>query len=277
MLYLSNWYEIYIYIYLTTIHKKDDKTDKVNYRPISILANPTKVYKRSIYNQTISYFDAVLPKFQYRFRKCFNAQHCLLTMIGKSCKTLDKAGETRTILTDLSKAFDCIDHNLLIAKLNAYGFEERSLEFIHSYLRKCKQRTKVVSTFGLWEMLFSCVPQGSILGPALFNIFICDIFFDTPENIDFSGYTDDDTPYIYYSKLEHVLTNLQSASAKLFLWFSTNHLVANTGKCYLPTSSNLPVDIGITNSKISSVERLKLFGVNFEERHNFDYRMNALL
>ena len=66
-----------------------------------------------------------------RFLKGLNAQHCLLTIVEKWCKTLGEGGETGAFLTDLSKAFDCIDHNLLIAKLNAYGFENRSLEFIH--------------------------------------------------------------------------------------------------------------------------------------------------
>ena len=126
-------------------------------------------------------------------------------------------------------------------------------------------------------MILSGVPQGSILGPLLFNIYICDIFFKTPENIDFAGYADDNTPYTYSSKIEHVLTNLQSPSEKLFYWFSANHLVANAGKCHLLTSSNLPVDIRITNTKISNVERVKLLGVNFEGRLNFDYHVNTLL
>ena len=103
---------------VTPIHKKDDKTDKTNYRPISILPNLIKVYERLIYSQISPYFDSVLSKFQCGFRKGFNAQHCLLTMVEKWPKTLDEGGETGAVLTDLSKTFDCIDHNLLIAKLN---------------------------------------------------------------------------------------------------------------------------------------------------------------
>ena len=98
-------------------------------------------------------------------------------MVEKWRKTLDGGGETGAVLTDLSKAFDCIDHNLLIAKLNAYGFEKQSINFIYSYLTKRKQRTKVDSAVSSWEILFSGVPQSSVLGPLLFNIYICDMFF----------------------------------------------------------------------------------------------------
>ena len=72
------------------------------------------------------------------------------------------------------------------------------------------------------------------------------MFFKIQENIDFAGYADDNTPYTYSSKIEHVLTNLQGAPEKLFHWFSENHLVANARKCHLLTSSNLPVDIRVT-------------------------------
>ena len=95
-------------------------------------------------------------------------------------------------------------------------------------------------------MILSGGPQGSILEPLLFNIYICDTFFKTPKSIDFAGFVYDNTPYIYSSKIEHVLINLQGASEKLFSWFSANHLVANARKCHLLTSSNLPVDIRIT-------------------------------
>ena len=168
------------YADVTSIHKKDDKTDKTNYRPISILPNLSKVFERLMYNQIFPYFDSVLSKFQCEFRKGFNARHCLLTMVEKLPKTLDEGGQTGAVLTDLSKAFDCVDHNLLIAKINAFGFEKRSLEFTHSYFTNRKQRTKVDSPFSSWERLFSGVPQGSILKPLLFNIYICDMFFETP-------------------------------------------------------------------------------------------------
>ena len=129
------------------IDKNDDKTDKV--------------YERLMYNQIYPYFDTLFSKFQCDFRRGFNAQHCLLAMIEKWCKTLDKGGETGAVLTGLSKAFDCIDHKLLIAKLDAYRSEKQPIDFLHSYLTKRKQRTKVDSAYSSWEMLLSGVPEGS--------------------------------------------------------------------------------------------------------------------
>ena len=96
------------YADVTPIHKKNDGTDKTNYRPISILPNLSKVYERLMYNQ---------QQISVWVSERFNAQHCLLTMAEKWHKTLDEGGETGTVLTDLSKAFDCNDHNLLIANL----------------------------------------------------------------------------------------------------------------------------------------------------------------
>ena len=126
-------------------------------------------------------------------------------------------------------------------------------------------------------MLLSGVPEGFILGPLLFNIYICDIFFESPKNVDFTGYADDNTPYTYSSNLEEVLENLQGTLEQLVQWFSAYHLVANSGKCHLLTSSKIIKNIAISNTNISSEQKVKLLGTNLESRLNFDYHVNTLL
>ena len=110
-----------------------------------------------------------------------------------------------------------------------------------------------------------------LLKPLLFRTYICDMFFKTTENINFTGFVDDNTPYKYLSKIKYILTNLQGTSEKLYPWFSANHLAKNAGKSHLLTSSNLPVDIRITYTKILNAERVKLIEVNFEGRLGFNH------
>ena len=103
------------------------------------------------------------------------------------------------------------------------------------------------------------------------------MFFETPLNIDFTGYADDNTPYTYSSNIKNVLENLPGVLEKMFHWFSTNNLVANTGKCHLLTSSKTPVDIHISNTEILNEERSKLLGVNLEGKLSFDFHVKRLL
>ena len=123
----------------------------------------------------------------------------------------------------------------------------------------------------------SGVPQRSILGPPLFNIYICDMFFETSKNIDFAEYADDNTPYTCSSNTEEVLENLQGALEQLFQWFSANHLVANEGKCHLLTSFKIRKNVAISNTSVSSEQKVKLLGINLQSRMNFDYHVNILL
>ena len=125
---------------IVPVHKKKSKLSKENYRPISILPNISKVYERCLYDQMSEFFDNIFSKYQCGFRTDYSAQHCLLVMIEKWKKVVDNGGAFGALLTDLSKAFDCIPHDLIIAKLEAYGFQIDALRLV--YLLSVKQKTK---------------------------------------------------------------------------------------------------------------------------------------
>ena len=181
-------------------HKKKDKSDIANYRPISILPTLFKIYERCMYDQIYKYFDHILSKYQCGFSQGYNAQHCLLVMVEKWKEVSDKGGLCGALLTDLFKAFDCIKHDLLIAKLAAYRFDSHSLSFVFSHLNERKQRAKIHNSYSPYGHITCAVRQGSILGPLLFNINICDMFFEKYK-CDIASYADDNSPHTFDSDL----------------------------------------------------------------------------
>ena len=106
---------------IVPIHKKKDKSDKSNYRPVTILSNYSKVYEKKNYNQLYEYFENILFQSQCGFRKGYSTQHCLLVLIEKFKEAIDAGNKFGALLTELSKAFECLYHSLLVAKPHWYG------------------------------------------------------------------------------------------------------------------------------------------------------------
>ena len=117
---------------VTPIHKKEERTKKENYRPVSLLPIISKLFERNMYNQIHLYIGKYLSPYLFGFRKGHSTEQCLNIMLESWKKALDKKQCAAAILTDLSKAFDCLNHELIIAKLEAYGFGKNSLTYIYS-------------------------------------------------------------------------------------------------------------------------------------------------
>ena len=124
------------------IHKANERILKTNYRPVSLLPVLSKLFEKNMYDPIVLYIEKILSPFLFGFRKGHSTQQCLMVMIEMWRKALDNKKIAGGILTDLSKAFDCLSHDLMIAKLEAYGFDKNALKFVYSYLKNRKQRTK---------------------------------------------------------------------------------------------------------------------------------------
>ena len=137
---LSTFPEILKHADITPLYKKGKKDIKRNYRPVSILPNLSKIFEKCMFEQMSQFFENIFSK--YQCGKGFSTQQCLLAMLEKWKRSADNSKMFGALLTDLSKAFDCFDHELLIAKINAYGFSLTALKLVHNYLSNRKQMDK---------------------------------------------------------------------------------------------------------------------------------------
>ena len=262
---------------VSPIFKKKDDLDKENYRPVSVLSHVSKVFERIMYQQIEDFMKDKLSSLLTGFRKNHSTQHCLMCMLEMWKKTLDNGGYVCAIFMDLSKAFDTLNHNLLIAKLGAYGFETEALNYMSNYLTNRKQRVRINSSFSSWENIIAGVPQGSILGPLLFNIFLNDLFLFASSS-KLSNYADDNTLYASGHNLEAVKKELLNDFSIVTEWFYENHMVLNAGKChFMCLGKNTENEtLVFNNTTMENSKEEKILGVIIDNKLNFNSHIREL-
>jgi ribonuclease P/MRP protein subunit RPP40 len=264
------------------IHKGDDRNLKKNYRGVSILYVLSKILEREMNEQISEYMDEFLSDYIFGYRSGYGTQYCLVAMIERWRKALDEGKVAGAILTDLSKAFDCISHELLIAKLSAYGFDKSALALVYDYLKGRKQRTRVNGTYSTWRDILSGVPQGSILGPLLFNIFINDIFFFMRKT-NIANFADDNTPYCVEKDIMTLLINLEADTFSVLNWFRLNEMKPNQGKCHLMVAEidhknyDSKSFIYLEDAFLESEDIVRLLGVDVDKKIKFEEHTKVIL
>ena len=255
--------------------KTEDRQNKKNYRPISLLTVCSKIIEKILEEQMNTHFNKILSPLQCGFRKGHCAQHCLLMLIEKLRYALDFKQSTGIMITDLSKAFDCIRHDLFIAKCHAYGFEISSLKLMYDYLTNRKQRVRINNSYSEWKNIIHGVPQGSILGPLIFNIYICDLFY-LETNLDIVNYADDTTPYTIGKNINEVIKTLEECTPTLFSWINQNFLKINAAKSKIILSGKEEKEINIQSSTIVNIKSHKILGIIVDNELKFDIHINKL-
>ena len=175
------------------------------------------------------------------------------------------------MLMDLSTAFDTLNHDLLIAKLHAYGFDIKTLKLLHSYLTKRWQRTKVNSSFSTWSELLQGVPQDCVLGPTHLNIYLNDLFYFT-EMTQVCNFADDTAFYICDKDLNTLINRLEHDTALAVEWFENNFMKLNQDKCHLLVfgRKHETVWAKMGETKIWESNKQKLLRVVINRNLNFD-------
>jgi retron-type reverse transcriptase len=246
------------------LFKKKNSLDKGNYRPVNVLPCISKIYERAIHDQLMDVLDKHFLPLLSAFRPGFGCQTALLKIIEDWKKALGDNTFIAAILMDLSKAFDCLPHNLLLLKLEAFGLSKNSLILLQSYLENRKQRIKIGSYYTDWDQMCKGVPQCSILGPVLFNVFINDIFLFV-QNSTIYNYADDNTVSYCDYYINKVVNTLEADSLKLINWLSINLMKAIPDKfqaiAIAKKTTTQKLTFNLNGNNITCEDNVKLLGV----------------
>jgi len=218
------------------VHKKDSKNDVTNYRPVSLLCNISKIMERCVFNHIYPILRPKISVHQHGFINGRSSATQLLETYEDIGSTLDHGGQTDVIYLDLAKAFDSVSHELLLHKLTSFGMNSNLLRWLKTYLSGRQQRVVVDGEHSEWLPVLSGVPQGSILGPLLFVLFINDL----PESVlsTLKLYADDAKCYRTIRTVEDCLA-LQNDLKCLHEWSKKWKLVFSTRKCKVMTVSRV--------------------------------------
>ena len=266
------------------IFKKGDKTLINNYRPISILSPINKIFEKILYARLIKYINKsnILYKFQYGFRKNHSTEHALIELVDQIRLSMNNNQMTCGIFIDLSKAFDTVNHNILLQKLEHYGIRGTALNLFKSYLSNRKQYVQIDKCKSQTLPITCGVPQGSVLGPLFFILFINDLPNCCPEGKT-RLFADDTTIFFHSNSIENIKSKSKMIMTQLTNWFKANKLTLNSEKSSFTIfksskkdNPNLPNQIEFLDQYIKRATDIKFLGVILDENLTFNQHINEI-
>ena len=275
------------YSRITPIHKGGDILDPNNYRPISIICTVAKVFEKIIFNQISHYLkiNNILSPSQSGFRPNHSTTTALVKLTNDIFSASDTGNLTGAIFIDLKKAFDLVDHYLLLDKLHAIGFSQNVLLWFNSYLHNRKQCVVLKGCMSDFFVQEKGVPQGSTLGPLLFSVFINDLP-SICSNTAAQLYADDTVIYTSKSNILQIQNALQLDFDAVQNWLSSNRLLLNKTKSYsmvfgtkhnLKSKSNNLIITCNDGMNLHRVEHFKYLGLWLDSELTFKPHTDSIL
>ena len=270
--------------YVLPIHKGSDRDDPNNYRPISILPTISKIFERHVANCLKEYLEQwqLLHIHQSGFRQHHSCQTALVRLIDSWSKDIDSGKIISTVFLDLRKAFDLVDHDFLLHQLSIYHFLESSLVLMKSYSSNHSQCVRMGNNQSSFQNVNCGVPQGSILGPLLFLIYINDIG-SRLHHSSIDLYADDSTLYAAGSNIRCLQSQLQADIDVVADWCEANNMLIHPkkSKCMVIGSPNRlksldKLYLTIYSSRIEQVENQKVLGIYIDHNLSWKSQINYL-
>ena len=255
-----------------------------NYRPISVLTCFSKLLEKITHKRLISYIEKhnILSKHQYGFRKNRSTEHAIIELTDKISKAIDDGKYTIGIFLDLSKAFDTVNHDILLKKLEHYGIRGNCLKWFESYLHERMQIVKFGHHKSNKLIISTGVPQGSILGPLLFLLYINDIE-NCSKIISFVMYADDTNAFHSDKCLKSLTHVMQEEMNEVIKWLNVNKLSINTTKTkYIIFKSrnkkcDIEIDIKLNDNIIQQASHIKFLGVILDRELTWKNHINSVV
>ncbi len=267
---------------VTPIFKKNDNLDKNNYRPVSVLTSMSKMFEKIIVNQLVSYFNDIFSPKLSGFRKKHGCQDVILDFVEKNKNDVDNNKIVCAVLTDLSKAFDCLPHRLLVAKMHFYGVSDNSCKLIMSYFSNRKQRVKLCNNTvkSEWLDIFKGSPQGSVFGPFSYNMFSNDLLELLSEYVNIYNYADDNTISCNGLSIAEAKEKMSIGLDVMIDWFHNNGLKANPEKFQLiffgRNCNSENEELIFKNNTINGKNTVKLLGVHIDQKLEFTVHVSEI-